>query len=160
MIENDTAKILWSNMNDMEWLKVDQWVNFRQVLWFTGRIQGMKFLRIVFLHRRHDWCKLFLWTSWKVRLRMVSRPNTDKNAKKEWYSKSSKTQFGTNIVIYDTLIYFIYFIYMTNLENGKDHFRSIGSYNLRLALVLPVLVLEAEPKLAAAPNVSSGGVSY
>ena len=73
---------------------------------------------------------------------------------------SFKTKFGRNIVIYDTLIYFIYFIYMTLLENGKDHFRSIGSYNLRLALVLPVLVLEAEPKLAAAPNVSSGGVSY
>lgn len=70
---------------------------------------------------------------------------------------SFKTKLGTNIVIYDT---YRYFVYMTLLENGKDHFRSIGSYDLRLALVLPVLVLEAEPKLAAAPNVSSGGVSY
>lgn len=37
---------------------------------------------------------------------------------------------------------------MTLLENGKHHVVSIGSYDLRLALVLPVLVLEAEPKLA------------
>lgn len=34
-----------------------------------------------------------------------------KNAKKTWYSKSSKTKFGRNIVIYDTLIYFIYHIH-------------------------------------------------
>lgn len=72
-------------------------LTFDRFLWFTGRIQGMK---------------LFLWTSWKVRLRMVSvSPNTDQKCKKRMIFTSFKTKFGRNIVIYDTLIYFIYHIH-------------------------------------------------